>query len=362
MSWLVSSSRLLVAISARIRHSLRHLWIAPALMLSCGVSLAQMTTPGQFAVSPGGAATYSIPIQVPPGTAGMQPSLALTYNSQGGNGLAGVGWSISGLSAIHRCPATYIQDGFAGGVNFDASDRFCLDGQRLIAIAGTNGAAGTEYRTETESFARVISYGSSGSGPQYFVAWTKSGQIMQFGPTNNVFANNANYPSVRVWPVETIKDRTGNGLTVTYSQDGGDFYPLDIRYGGNINVGTAPYASVHFDYINRSDVETAYQAGSMIQTRKLLNKIQTCNAQDCTFNPLVLEYRLSYATSPATGRLRLAAIAQCESLQLCCCPTALRRRKLPMVSLRMRSNRKTGDLQSAGKRSRVISMGTVVLI
>ena len=120
-------------------------------------------TPGSFKVNETGAATYTIPITVPPGTAGMAPTLSLNYNSQSGNGPLGVGWSLGGLSAITRCPASIVQDGFKGGINYDGNDRFCLDGQRLVLVAGSYGADGAEYRTETESYTRVVSYGSAGS-------------------------------------------------------------------------------------------------------------------------------------------------------------------------------------------------------
>jgi hypothetical protein len=70
------------------------------------------------ATTDGGAATYSVPIVVPPGRAGMQPSLALSYSSRSGDGVMGLGWTISGLSAIHRCPQTPEQDGRTLGVTY----------------------------------------------------------------------------------------------------------------------------------------------------------------------------------------------------------------------------------------------------
>src|SRR3989442_5730390 len=97
-----------------------------------GVAHAGMTTPGRFNVSEAGAATYTIPIQVSPGTAGMAPQLALSYNSQGGNGLLGIAWSLSGLSAIGGCRDTTRQAGTCGSSNLDSTDRECLDGQRRI--------------------------------------------------------------------------------------------------------------------------------------------------------------------------------------------------------------------------------------
>ena len=67
-------------------------------------------TTGSFDVSPAGAATYTIPIWTPPGPNGVTPSLSLSYSSQGGNGLAGVGWSLAAVSSIERCNRTATGD------------------------------------------------------------------------------------------------------------------------------------------------------------------------------------------------------------------------------------------------------------
>jgi len=68
---------------------------------------------GNLSVSPSGAATYTVPIAIPPGIAGMAPNLSLVYSSQAGDGIAGQGWELAGLSMIHRCPLTSVQDGVA---------------------------------------------------------------------------------------------------------------------------------------------------------------------------------------------------------------------------------------------------------
>ncbi len=54
------------------------------------------TLPGGGEVGPSGDYHYTLPIEVPPGRAGMTPALSLSYSSTDGNGVVGVGWSLGG--------------------------------------------------------------------------------------------------------------------------------------------------------------------------------------------------------------------------------------------------------------------------
>jgi hypothetical protein len=234
-------------------------------------------TAGSSAVSPSGTATYTIPIQVPPGTTGMEPKLALSYNSQAGNGLLGVGWNLAGLSAITRCPRTMAQDGIHGGVNFDINDRYCLDGQRLIAITGADGADMTEYRTERDAFSKILSHTAAGNDPLWFQVWTKAGQIFEYGNTADSRVIAQGKTSARAWAIDKISDTTGNYLSFTYTVDAanGNYYPLRIDYTGNATTGTPTSASVQFQYETRPDVVTLYMAGSMVRLNQRMTKVQT---------------------------------------------------------------------------------------
>ena len=60
-----------------------------------------------------GAARYVVPLSLPPGTNGLAPSLAIAYDSRGGNGLLGAGFRLAGFSTIQRCGSTLAQDGAA---------------------------------------------------------------------------------------------------------------------------------------------------------------------------------------------------------------------------------------------------------
>ncbi len=271
---------------------------------------------GKAEVNANGSAQYTVPIIVPPGTAGMSPKLTLKYNNRNGNGLTGLGWSLSGLSAIRRCDNTLAQDGIHHSVDFSEEDKYCLDGERLISISGTYGADGTEYRTEVDQFSKILSYGSAtDGGPMYFIVETKGGEITEYGNSTDSHIEVHGFNLASVWAVNKVSDTVGNYQTFTYSEatTNGEFYPTRIDYSGNDNLSLSPYNSVTFSYdVNREDIQGGYSSGAKISTSKLLNRIKTYAG-----SALVKSYQLAY-TATALGKVsRLSNITECDGLNNC---------------------------------------------
>jgi len=228
---------------------------------------------GEFRVDEGGQANYTIPIFTPTGIAGISPTVSLSYNSGGSNGVMGVGWQMSVTSGIARCGKSIAVDGVHGSVNLDLEDRFCLGGQRLVLVSsGTYGSAGTEYRTVIDSQTKVIAYGTEGNGPQYFKVWFKDGSINYFGSTNNsqFHANNNGtiLSTVLTWAHTYSKDRYGNRINY--------YYELDEANGENRidYVEYNPNVKIQFNFTNnRSDYHLGYYAGGKTQRKDRLDSI-----------------------------------------------------------------------------------------
>jgi RHS repeat-associated protein len=281
-------------------------------------SSALVYTKSSGGVDSNGGTNYTVPLVVPPGTAGVVPSLSLSYNSALPNGLLGVGWGISGFSAITRCPRTMAADNVNGSVNLDANDRFCLDGNRLLVNgSATYGADQAVYFTEIETFNKVMSNGSAGTGPAWFKVWTRDGLIMEYGNTTDSRVEAVGSATARAWMLNKVSDRKGNYYTIQYDENTttGESYPIRIDYTGNPNVPLATYNKVEFTYELRPDVETSWVALSPSPQAHRLSVIKTF-----TSGALVKEYRLAYGLAGLSGKSRLASVTECAPGNVCFSP------------------------------------------
>ncbi len=240
-----------------------------AYMINTGLAVG--STPGTLLAS--GSAGYQIPIDVPTGTNGLQPAITLSYISNFSDGLVGTGWSTGGLSAIARVNRTLYHDGISDPVRGTISDRYALDGNRMIVTGGTYGASGSEYRTEIETFSKIIAYGTTGTGPEWFQVYTKSGLILEFGNDEGSRIRN-NEGSILSWRINKISDRYNNYIAFNYIVSDDERPIGSILYTGNSSASQAPFASIQFNYKFRSDVNSYYYGGKEFIRDILLDNIE----------------------------------------------------------------------------------------
>lgn len=238
--------------------------------MSGGTSNAEISeTNGELSVSLTGGATYNVPIAVPPGINGVEPAISLSYNSQGGNGLAGFGWNISGISTITRIPSTKFHDNNIDPVDFDNTDRFSFDGQRLMLKSGTYGASGAVYETENYSNLKIISYETSlfgtAYGPLYFVVYYPDGSKAYYGKTTDS-RSRTDY-AISYW-----ENPQGIKISYKYLIENNSLSISKILYGARTTA--TPINEIQFVYAARQRPEQSYIGNYSFMRKTILREIK----------------------------------------------------------------------------------------
>jgi len=253
----------------------------------------------------GGAGNYSIPVVIPPVLNGMQPNVSLNYSSRNGRGIAGVGWGLSAAGAISRCSATVAQDSFNHGVTYEAAtDRLCLNGQRLVPLQGAYGQNGTTYATEIDSFITVIQSGGDINGTNtFFTVNLPTGHSQIFGNTIDSRVIPSGAPAVLSWLIDSETDASG-GNAINYAY-------RDLSNGEVLLSSISYYAGRHvnFEYqdIGVNNYSTSYLGGGKTRQTQRLSTISTYVDQE-----IVRQYSLKYNFSQGTSRLLLSHVEECS--------------------------------------------------
>ncbi|MEN2486653.1 RHS repeat-associated core domain-containing protein [Flavobacterium sp. B11] len=228
---------------------------------------------GELFISLNGNANYTVPIKVPQGINGIEPSVSITYNSQNGlNGNIARGWDMSGISSITRIPSTKFHDGVIDPVDFNALDRFALDGQRLIVKNGTNGVYGADrtiYETEYFSNLKITSYGvspyGSNYGPAYFLVEYPDGSKAYYG-------NSTDSRSIMEWSILYFENAQGVRVNYSYILLNNTLYIDSIKFGA-LGNNSQPN-EVKFVYEDRGVPDNIYVGGKNIIRSKRLKAIK----------------------------------------------------------------------------------------
>ncbi len=268
------------------------------------------TSAGAFRVAESGAATYSMELPVLVGTSGVQPALSINYASNGGNGLLGRGWSLGGLSSISRCPKTRATDSEVSPIRWNADDRFCMDGQRLIVTRGNYGAPGSLYKTEIDSYVKVMAVGGSAGSPAYFKVLRKDGSVSFYGESTDSKLMGGSH--VLSWALSRSEDSVGNQVNYIYNNSPGEQHIEFIRYAYG-DSSTDYHAEIQFNYESRPDDTSGFVGGYLFSTSERLRSVDIRNQSNgawATLRTFNFIYDRIGLSNPAS---LLSAVQECVS-------------------------------------------------
>jgi RHS repeat-associated protein len=312
---------------------------------TCGGSIvptdvAVGTIGGSFGVSTSGTASYTVPLWAPEGRNGMTPNLALSYSSAAGDSFVGQGWSLSGgMSMVTRCAGNTVKDERPTPVK--EGGRFCLDGQPLIQKFNPTGAV--EFRTEPDTFTKIVPSDSDPQGFRVFTVYTPDGLIHTYGSASlseqlfhvqgqaetwladdtqrkdNTITQSPSPKVVRqAWLRRSVADRFRNTITFNYTNPGvttGAHEPLldTIEY---VDTNGFKSRSIKFGYSPFSDplAKGIFRIlGLKYERTKVLTSIDMRVAPPGSMTVKTAKlYKLVQTPSVTTHKARLDSIQECD--------------------------------------------------
>lgn len=229
-----------------------------------GLDLIQPPEP-----NPLGEARLAFPIEVPPGREGMQPELALGYQSQAGGGWLGVGWTLQVPEIVvdvrWGVPRYGMLPDASGTVAYrqKETESYLMNGLALMPVA--HGAAfedrvGSEklFHARVEGgFERVIRHGEH-PGRFWWEVTDRNGVCWTYGDPPGAAAGSATLRdsagNVFRWALREARDPHGNAMRFEY----------DLVSDPGVPGGTVPGRQLYLraiDYTGRSSAAGGYQPG-----------------------------------------------------------------------------------------------------
>ncbi|MGH9023057.1 MAG: SpvB/TcaC N-terminal domain-containing protein, partial [Acidimicrobiia bacterium] len=290
-----------------------------------------------------GAASYAYPFELPPGTGGLTPALALVYSSSAGHGESGYGWGLN-LGAIERSNQQ-------GVPTYTASDTFALDGELLVQGPDWNGTT-PRYFKRIHDGTRILYLESQ----DIWEVTDGSGITYRYGsrPESRLKNGPSGTGSTFRWNLDEVEDPAGNSYRIeyepldTYTIPGGTWktwlYPRRVRYsyhdgaffgpqtvrlavlrwqlrgdGCGATVGSCLVGAYPNGPYPTEDRPTSYRSGFKVQKNWRLAEVDvgfdTSGNGDIEAGERIRRYALSYSPKTSGANPDLPPFSRLDSIQ-----------------------------------------------
>ena len=239
---------------------------------------------------------YGVGLMLPPGRAGLQPTIHIGYEGGSGNGLLGLGWTF-GFGSIRRQTDK-------GLPVYNESDTFVMGAEELVPLSNPE----QDWRLKNEGgfqrFRRIP--GGNGwevtdpTGTKHFYG-RFHGEGGRWSVVSNPSLNQGtDFDQTYLWSLDATVDLHGNRVEYEYTPGDGILYPSRITWShwpDSKQSGSTNYHEVLFLYESRPDVFEDYRPSFATRTELRLHRIEVASFYEGVRH-LVRSYEFEYDYRP----------------------------------------------------------------